>query len=152
MDWKAASRYFFAATMIGIGLLGLVKPDFPPIWGPIPKATPAGGLLPYLSTLVALVCGAGLLAKRTAGPAALMLTIFLILWTAAFKFPFIVRGPLVEGSYQYNGENWVMIAAAWILYTEFARRPKFPGGEAGERVAYLLDGLGLIAVGLSHFF
>jgi uncharacterized membrane protein YphA (DoxX/SURF4 family) len=152
MDWKTASRYFFAATMIGIGVIGLIRGGFAPIWDQVPKDTPARELFAYLSTVVTLVCGAGLLARRTSSPAALVLTIFLILWTVAFKFPYIVHGPLVEGSYQSNGENWVLIAGAWILYAEFAESPRFPAGEIGARIAYLLYGLGLIAFGFSHFF
>lgn len=152
MDFKTAARLFFAVTFVAIGVTGLASGSFAPIWDQVPKGTPARELLAHLSTFVALICGAGLLAKRTAAPSALALTIFLIIWTAAFKFPFIVRGPLVEGSYQYNGENWVLIAAAWLLYCAFARSPRFPAGVIGLRLAYLLYGLGLIAFGLSHFF
>ncbi|HEX6661990.1 MAG TPA: hypothetical protein VF067_09000 [Sphingomicrobium sp.] len=152
MDWKTISRSVFALTFVGIGVIGLVSGTFAPIWNPVPDATPARGLLAYLSTLVALACGAALLAKRTAAWAALALTIFLILWTAAFKFPYIVRGPLVEGSYQSNGENWVLIAAAWVLYAELAGTRRLLSSELGVRIAWLLYGLGLIAFGLSHFF
>jgi uncharacterized membrane protein len=152
MDWKRASDLFFALTFVAIGIIGLVSGTFAPIWDQVPKSTPGRELLAYLSTFVALVCGAGLLAKRTAAPAALALLIFLILWTMAFKVPLIVRAPLVEGSYQYNGENWVLIAAAWVLYCATAKNPRFPAGAVGLGIAYGLYGLGLIAFGFSHFF
>ena len=152
MDWKTISRVAFALTFIAIGVIGLVSGTFAPIWNPVPEATPARELLAYLSTFVALACGAGLLVKRTAAWAALALTIFLMLWTTAFKFPYIVRGPLVEGSYQSNGENWVLIAGAWVLYAELAATRKFLSSDLGVRIAWLLYGLGLIAFGLSHFF
>ena len=45
MDWKTASRYFFAATMIGIGVIGLIRGGFAPIWDQVPKETPARELL-----------------------------------------------------------------------------------------------------------
>ncbi len=151
MHFKTATRLFFALTFAAIGVIGLVSATFAPIWNQVPKGTPAREFFAYLSTFVTLVCGAGLLAKRTAARAALVLTIFLIVWTTAFKFPYIVRGPLVEGSYQSNGENWVLIAAAWVLYCEFAKSQKFPAGNAGRRIAYLLYGLGLIAFGFSHY-
>ncbi|HEY6663268.1 MAG TPA: hypothetical protein VIZ66_10130 [Sphingomicrobium sp.] len=152
MDWKTASRIVFALTFIGIGVIGLVSGTFAPVWNPVPEAVPARAILPWLSTVAALACGAGLLAMRTAPWAALALTIFLILWTAAFKLPFIVRGPLVEGSYQSNGENWVLIAAAWVLYAQLARTKKLLASDLGVRFAWLLYGLALIAFGLSHFF
>jgi uncharacterized membrane protein len=109
-------------------------------------------ILAYVCTFVSLATGAGLLVKRTAVPAALLLFLYLFVWTAVFKFPFIVRAPLEEVSYQSCGENLVLIAAAWVLYAEFATSRSFPAGEVGLRVAYLLYGLALIAFGLSHFF
>jgi len=152
MDWKTISRIAFALTFVGIGAIGLVSGTFAPIWNPVPKTAPARDLLAYLSTFVALACAAGLLAKRAEVWAALALTIFLILWTAAFKFPYIVRGPLVEGSYQSNGENWALIAAAWVLYAELRGTGKLLSSDLGVRIAWLLYGLALIAFGLSHFF
>ena len=136
MDWKTASRIVFALTFIGIGVIGLVSGTFAPVWNPVPEAVPARAILPWLSTVAALACGAGLLAMRTAPWAALALTIFLILWTAAFKLPFIVRGPLVEGSYQSNGENWVLIAAAGCF------TPSWPGQKSSWRAtsAFALPG------------
>ena len=152
MDWKTATRIVFALTFVGVGVIGLVSGTFAPVWNPVPETAPARDLLAYLSSFVSLACGAGLLTKRTAAPAALALTIFLILWTVVFKGPYIVRAPLVEGSYQSNGENWVLIAAAWVLYAELASRQKLMSSELGVRLAYILYGLGLIAFGLSHFF
>lgn len=151
MDWKTAARYLFALTLVAIAVIGLVSGTFAPIWQPVPETAPARDLLAYFSTVIALACGAGLLVGRTAGPAALVLLVVLIVWTMAFKFPFIVRAPLEEVSYQSNGENWVMIAAAWVLYAEVARGRPFPAGDAGLRIACLLYGLALIAFGFSHF-
>ena len=152
MDWKAAARIVFALTFIGVGVIGLVSGTFAPVWNSVPETAPARDLLAYLSSLVSLACGAGLLTKRTAAHAALVLTIFLIVWTVATKGPYIVRAPLVEGSYQSNGENWVLIAAAWVLYADLASNRKLLSSDLGVRVAYILYGLGLIAFGLSHFF
>ena len=152
MDWKAATRIVFALTFIGVGVIGLVSDTFAPIWNSVPETAPARPLLAYLSTFVSLACGAGLLTKRTAAPAALVLTVFLVVWTAVFKCSYIVRAPLVEGSYQSNGENWVLIAAAWVLCAELSKGRNFLSSELGVRIAYGLYGLGLIAFGLSHFF
>jgi uncharacterized membrane protein YphA (DoxX/SURF4 family) len=152
MDWARASHLFFAVTMIAIGLIGLFSGTFAPIWQPVAETMPGRQLLAYLCTFVSLATGGGLLVKRTAGPAALALFLYLLVWTAVFKFPFIVRAPLEEVSYQSCGENLVPIAAAWVLYAEFGLSRRFPAGEVGLRAAYLLYGLALIAFGLSHFF
>jgi uncharacterized membrane protein len=149
---KTATRLFLALTMIGIGSIGLFGGGFAPIWLPVPETAPAREVLAYACTLVSLACGAGLLVKRTAAPAALGLLIYLLVWTALFKVPFIFRAPLVEVSYQSTGENAVLIAAAWVLYAAFAKTAKFPAGDLGLRVAYVLYGLALVAFGLSHFF
>jgi hypothetical protein len=151
MHPKMATRLFFALTMIAIGFIGLIGGGFAPIWQPVPETAPAREFLAYLCTFVSLACGAGLLGKRTAAPAALVLFVYLFVWAAVFKGPFIVRAPLVEGSYQSIGENAVLIAAAWVLYAELARTRNFPAGEIGLRVAWLLYGLALIAFGSSHF-
>jgi len=152
MNWKTAARLFFALTLIAIGTAWLVGGGFAPMWRPVPEGVPARELLAVLSSLITLACGAGLLWKRTATAAALALFVFAAIWALLFKFPFIVRAPLVEGSYQANGENWVLIAAAWVLYSELAKGRNLLTSELGVRLAYLLYGLGLIAFGLSHFF
>jgi uncharacterized membrane protein YphA (DoxX/SURF4 family) len=152
MDLKKASHLFYAVTMIAIGVIGLIRGGFAPIWVPVPETVPGRELLAYLCTLICLACGAGLLVKRTAAPAALVLFVYLLVWAALFKFPFIVRAPLVEGSYQTNGENAVVIAGAWVLYVWFAKRRSFPAGDTGLQTAHVLYGLALIAFGFSHFF
>jgi uncharacterized membrane protein len=152
MDWRRATRTVFALTFIAIGIFGIVGGTFAPIWNPVSEGTPAREFLAYLCAVVAAGCGAGLLVRRTAAAAALILTIYLIVWTLVFKFPFILRAPLVEGSYQSNGENWVLIAAAWLLYAELAGTRPLLGSALALRIAWLLYGLGLIAFGLSHFF
>src|SRR3954453_3364680 len=73
-----------------------------------------------------------------------------------FKVPFIIRAPLVEGSYQSCGENAVLIGGAWALYVSKSKHRKSRGlgmlaGVAGLRAAYVIYGLALIAFGLSHF-
>jgi uncharacterized membrane protein len=151
-----ATHLFFALTMVLIGVIGLVSGGFAPIWAGVPKSLPDRQLLAYLCTFISLACGAGLLMKRTAGPAALTLLVYLTIWTVLFKIPIIVRQPLVEVSYQTCGENAVLIAAAGCLYAGLAsggsgRRMNFLMGDTGLRMAHLLYGLALIAFGFSHF-
>ena len=151
MHWRTASLILFALTFIGVGVIGFVGGSFAPIWAGAPKSLPERQAVAYLCAVVALLCGAGLLARSTAASMALVLLIYLIVWTMLFKVPFIIRQPLVEVSYQSCGENAVMIAAAWVLYAEFAKREAFPAGAIGLRVAHVLYGLALIAFGFSHF-
>jgi len=147
----------FAATMIALGILGLVKPDFAQIWEGVPKGVPARETLAYLCALVALGSGAGLLWQRTAAAAARVLLGYLILWTLLFKARFIFLHPGVEIAYQTNGVNAVLVAGAWVLYVWFAtpwdrKHLGFATGDSGLRIARVLYGLAMIAFGLSHFF
>jgi uncharacterized membrane protein len=146
----------FAATLIGLGLLGLIKGDFIQVWLPVPKGLPARELLAYLCALVSLGCGLGLLWQRTAALAARLLLVYLVLWTLAFKARFIVLAPTQEGSYQTCGENAVLIAGAWVLYAWFATgwdktHLGFATGDRGVRIARVIYALAMIAFGLSHF-
>lgn len=151
MDWKTATRILFALMMIGIGVAGVLSGTFAPIWAGVPKSLPDRHLLAYLTTFVSLASGAGLLMRRWAALAALILLVLLIIWTVLFKVPFIVRQPLVEVSYQSTGENAVLIAGAWVLYVWLAKARIFLAGDVGMRVAHLLYGFALIAFGFSHF-
>ena len=38
---ESLGRAVFAATMIGLGVLGLIKGEFTPIWSGVPKGVPA---------------------------------------------------------------------------------------------------------------
>ena len=146
----------FAATLIGLGILGLIQGGFAPIWDSVPKALPARELLAYLCSLICLVCGVGLLFARTAPSAARVLFVYLFVWMVLIKVRLIVLMPLVEGAYQSWGETAVIVAGAWVLYAWFApdsdrRRLSFAVGDKGVRLAQALYALALIAFGLSHF-
>lgn len=156
MHIKSASHIVFAVTMVAMGVIGLLSGDFAPIWQPVPGSYPDRQLLADLCTFVSLACGVGLLIKRTSGPAAVILLAYLLVWAILFKVPFIIRAPLVEGSYQSCGENAVLIAGAWVFYISEAELRKSWGlgllaGAAGLRSAYVIYGLALIAFGFSHF-
>jgi uncharacterized membrane protein YphA (DoxX/SURF4 family) len=146
----------FAATMIALGILGLITGEFTVIWQPVFDHVPAAGALAYLCAFVSVACGIGLFWRRSAGPSGRVLFVYLLLWLLVFKMPLIFRSPTVEGSYQYCSEIAVVVAGAWVLYAWFAtdwdrRWLGFAIGDKGVRMARVLYGLALIAFGLSHF-
>lgn len=146
----------FAACMIAVGVIGLVKGDFAAIWDGVPSGLPGRDVLTYVCAAISLACGVGLVWERTFASAARVLLAFLAVWLLVVKGRYIVLAPLVEGSYQSAAETAVLVSAAWVLYAWFAadwdrRRLGFATGENGVRIARVLYGLALIAFGLSHF-
>jgi uncharacterized membrane protein len=146
----------FAATMIGLGILGLIRGDFTPLWQPVAKDVPAREVLAYLCAFVSLACGAGLLWQRAAVIAARVLLVYLLLWMLLLRVPDIFPAPTVVGSWFGCSEIAVIVAGAWVLYTWFAaewdkQHLRLATGEMGLRIARVLYGLALIHFGVAHF-
>ena len=146
----------FAITMVTIGIMGLRKGDFTPVWGPMPKVVPARETLVYLCALISLGSGLGLVWRRTAATAARVLLAWFLFWLLVFKVPEAFPAPTEIGSWYGCAETAVMAAGAWVLYAWFAgewdrRRLSFAAGEKGIRIARVLYGLALIFFGAGHF-
>jgi len=139
------SQAVFAATLVGLGILGLVKGDFTPVWEPLPKGVPAREILVYLCALVSLGAGLGLLWPRSAPMAARVLFASLLLWWLCFRVPWLFRAPKAQDSWSGCAETGVMVAASWVLYTWFTARVRTLRG------AHVLYGLALVVFGLAHF-
>jgi uncharacterized membrane protein len=140
MRTASVSSLAFAATLIALGILGLIKGDFTPVWQPVPAGVPGREALIYLCALMSLTCGLGLLWQRTAFRAARVLLFWLVLWTLIFRVPEIRPAPTVVASWFGVSETAVFVAAAWLLCA----------GATGRRIASMLYGLALIHFGLAH--
>jgi uncharacterized membrane protein len=166
MDWKntgtsavgiaSPGHAFFAATMIMLGVLGMVQGGFTPIWTGVPRGFPARVALAYLCALIALASGIGLLWQRTALIASRVLVAYFLLWMLLFRVTLLFRAPTATAAWWATGDTAVMTAAAWILYVWLAgdwdrQRLSVATGDRGLRIARVVYGLGLIPFGVAHF-
>jgi uncharacterized membrane protein len=156
--WRIASlgHAVFAATMIALGILGLINSDFTPTWGGVPQELPGRVLLVYLSAFISLGSGIGLLSKRQAPLASRVLLTSLFVWLLLFRVSYIRIAPTATDTWWACGDGAAMVAAAWVLYVWFAaergeHRLGFTTGDTGLRVARVLYGLALIPFGVAHF-
>lgn len=146
----------FAATMITLGIMGLIKGDFTPVWGPVPTGVPAHKVLAYLCAFISLACGVGVLWRRAAALASRVLFVWLLLWLLLLRVPYLfIEHPLLLVAFSC-AETAVMVAGAWVLYVWFAgdwdrRRFGFVTGDKGLRIARTLYGLSLLPFGIAHF-
>ena len=143
----------FAATMVALGVAGLVQHDFAAIWQPVPKRWPGREALVWLSGLVALVCGLGLIWRRTAALAAGVLAVVLLAWLLVFKLRVAIGMPTVAAAWESCGETAVIAGGAWTLFAQAAagrRRLGFLAGDSGLRAARILYALAMLAFGAAH--
>ena len=151
----SVSHAVFAATMIALGILGLIKGDFAAIWQPVPKGVPAREVLVYLCVVIPFLCGIGLLVRRTAAIAARVLFASFVLWLLVVTLPRNFISPGVNAWWS-SSQTAIMVAASWVLYVWFATdRDRqgfgFVASDTGVRIARALYGLALIPFGLAHF-
>lgn len=146
------ARLVFATTLIAFGIAGLYKPDFVPVWEPIPQGMRA---LSFLCSVISVICGLGLLWHRSSAAAARVLLGYFLLWLILLRVP----GVLLERTVDFwwsACQVAVMVAAAWVVYvwsaTDWDRsHVNFATGDNGLHIARLLYGVALIPFGIAHF-
>ncbi len=93
MRIASVSHAVIAVRMIALGILGLIKGHFTPLWDPVPQGAAA---LAYLCAFISMVCGIGLFWQRTASAAARVLLAYLLIWLVRMRVPGIILAPTVE--------------------------------------------------------
>ncbi|WP_205746243.1 hypothetical protein [Dyella amyloliquefaciens] len=152
------SQVGLAASMIGLGVLGLIYGDVALVWQHLPiEHLPGEKLIAYAFALIELVGGMGLLVKPLAKPASALLAAFLLIWAVLLKLPAVVFVPLMEATWLGFGEIAVILAGAWVLLARYAGNHEHGKlswlyGRRGVRAARVLFAVSLPMIGLSHFF
>lgn len=146
----------FVVGLAGLGVLSLFSGDFPYTWQPVPVWVPWREALAHTSGLLLLSCSIAMLVKRTAGPSAFIMAIYLFGWVLVLQIPRVIQAPTNLGMYLGLAESTVLMSGGWILFASLAgpkARAKLPfiTSIRGVRVAQILVGVACLILGASHF-
>ncbi|MBD8899961.1 DoxX family protein [Rhodanobacter sp. DHG33] len=151
---RGPGHALLALVMMALGVRGLAFGDFAGTWQRIPIAhLPAHDVFVYLTALVELATGIGILIPRVAKVAAGAMSVFALLWMVLLKFPAILYAPAMEATWLGAAEIAVILTGAWAVFASLAKPDgRFLAGRNGIRNARLLLVLALPTIGLSHYF
>jgi uncharacterized membrane protein len=145
---------FFAIGMVGLGVLALIYGDFALVWQPVAAWVPGRTVLAYLSGIIMLFGGVGLLFDATVKWSVRLLFPYLIVW-ALLKVPALVVAPQIEGVWLGFGELAVLLAGGWTLFAVLGGVRegsvlRFAAGERGVRIARIFFAVWVFPIGLAH--
>lgn len=141
-------RATFALALIALGILTCVFGDFALQWQPVPDWMPLRSALAYVSGVLLVAMGAGVLLVRGERVASRVLIVYLLLWFV-LKVPPIISAPLFEANWLGAGELAMLVAAGLVL---LAPSVTAQNEIKTSSIVRFLFGFALIPIGLSHFF
>ena len=119
--------------------------DFTDFWQPVPKGLPFREALAYLSAIVLVLGGLGLLMARTIRPAAMLLLSLFAFFDACYLLRLI--GPPFDVSALLGlAEQTAVVVGAWVVLLRTGA-----GGSAGAMTARIVFGVCSLLFGLAHF-
>lgn len=156
----SAGHLLYAIGFLGLGILGLIFDDYAMNWQPVPPSFPAHDTVAYISALLLLISGAGMLVRRFQIACAVLLTSFIVLWLIALRVPPLLTDFLSVINWLGFAETLEMITGGWILAATLIRvttdsrtssKVSWIAQPLSVRLAVLLFGISLPLIGLSHF-
>lgn len=115
------SRFLFAAALTGLGITGVVNADFALVWQQIPlHHLPGRTALAYACAAVEVLCGIGLLFRRTRRLTCRILFPFLLLWVLLLEFPTLPGHWLNIDAWAGVAEITTILAGGWVLFAIYS--------------------------------
>jgi uncharacterized membrane protein len=146
----------FALSMLGLGLIALLCGDFAAPWQPIPTEMPWREVLAYVSGVLLLLGGLGLLVRRVVTASARALTIYLLIFWVLPQAVRVAPDATSVGKWLGLCETLAVLCGARILYGLLARQgDRFSARSThdtlGIRVARVVFGASCVMFGVAHF-
>jgi uncharacterized membrane protein YphA (DoxX/SURF4 family) len=138
-----------ALSMLGLGLLGFVTGDFALNWQPVPQWVPGRTALAYVTAVLFLALGAGLLVERYKHSFAIASASAFFVWAVLLHGPGVIKDPLSILPWLGFTERLEVAAGALVLAAS-----QVPGTQFADRamlVGRLAFGACLPIFGLSHW-
>jgi uncharacterized membrane protein YphA (DoxX/SURF4 family) len=139
----------FAASVLGLGVLGFITGDFALNWQPVPKSVPGRTVLAYLTAGLFLILGAGLLVDRFKHVFTLAIAAAFLVWAMLLHGPGVVADPL--NVLPWLGFTERLQVAAGALMLAATQVPRTPLAQWGIPVGRLAFGVSLPIFGMSHW-
>lgn len=148
-DLLNVGRIALAVAVIGLGVLGLAVGDFALQWQPVPDSMPARTPLAYLTAIVFVALGIGLLTDRFQAASAAILCAAFFVWSFALHSAKLFAAPLDILSWLALCEILMIAAGALMLAVAYSASAEV--SRYGVLVGRVLLGVCLPVFGASHF-
>ncbi|MEP7006179.1 MAG: hypothetical protein ABI810_09360 [Sphingomonas bacterium] len=135
---------FLGVSTIVYGIACFLQGDFAVFWQPVPDSLPFRQPLSYVSAVLLIIGGAGLLIARTIRPAAMMLLVLFALYDACYLLK-LVGPPFSPGALLGLAEQSSVVVGGWAILLRM--RASGPAAATTARVAF---GICSILFGVAH--
>jgi uncharacterized membrane protein len=105
----------FGLAMVAFGVQSLLYGDGVTGLAFVPGWLPSAMIWAYLTGILLVVAGLGLLAKQQTSPAAVTLAIVLTAWVVLLQAPRLIGSPYNGGWWTTTCETLALCGAAWVL-------------------------------------
>jgi len=136
---------FLGLAAAAYGIACFLQGDFAIYWQPVPQGLPLRLPLAYLSAILLVLGGAGLLIARTLRPAAMILLTLFALYDVCFVLRF-VGPPVHPQAFLGLAEQTSVVIGCWAILLRMRE-----GGSASVATARIVFGICSLFFALAHF-